>query len=100
MTIDAVSDWKTVAANKRAARDDLIPKSWLIEDPGTRNVQDVARSCGVLSPAELEITETEAPALVQKMLAKELTSEAVVTAFCKRAAIAQQLVSQAARFIR
>lgn len=93
MTVDKAQNWEKVAAGKCAARDALIPKSWLISDPGGRNVQSVAETCGVLSPEELQITDTEAPELVKKMVAKELTSEQVVTAFCKRAAIAQQLVS-------
>jgi len=91
----SVPSWETIAANKRAARDALIPKSWLIKvDDDVLDVTGVPRTCGVLTPEEVTITETEAPKLVQQMINKELTSEAVVTAFCKRAAIAQQLVSE------
>jgi amidase len=85
--------WDTIAAEKRAARDTLIPEAWRVSvDDSLLDVTDVPRTSGVLSPAEVEITETEAPELVRKMIDRELTSEAVVTAFCKRAAIAQQLV--------
>lgn len=87
--------WDAVAAEKRAERDARIPQSWLISFPDdVLDVTGVPRECGVLTPEEIIITETEAPKLVQQMIAKELTSEAVVTAFCKRAAIAQQLVSE------
>lgn len=87
--------WETIAANKRAARDALIPAAWLITvDDGLLDVTGVPRTCGALSPDEIKITETEAPKLVEQMIGRQLTSEAVVTAFCKRAAIAQQLVSR------
>lgn len=92
MTVNP-QDWEAVSAAKRAGRDALIPKAWIIKDVEERNVQSVAESCGVLSPEEIKITNTAAPELVKKMVNKELTSEQVVTAFCKRAAIAQQLVS-------
>lgn len=92
MTVTAA--WDKIAADKRAARDALIPKEWLIEvGDDVVDVMDVPAKCGVLSAAELDITELDAPTLVKKMVAKELSSEAVTTAFCKRAAIAQQLVS-------
>lgn len=45
-------------------------------------------------PPELDITETEATILVRKMVGGELKSREVTEAFCKRAAVAQQLVSQ------
>lgn len=95
MTVDTPQNWEAVSAGKRAARDALIPKAWLIKDVEERNVQAVAESCGVLTPEELKITDTDATELVKKMVAKELTSEQVVTAFCKRAAVAQQLVGLA-----
>ncbi|TXT06916.1 uncharacterized protein COLE_06247 [Cutaneotrichosporon oleaginosum] len=54
---------------------------------------DIPATCGVLSPQEVEITETPASELVKRLLSRELSSESVVTAFCKRAAIAQQLTN-------
>jgi len=55
---------------------------------------DVPRTCGILSEKELDITENyDATALVEKMAKGEFKSVEVVTAFCKRAAIAQQCVS-------
>jgi amidase len=86
--------WEDIAADKRRARDACIPQNWLVSvADDVLDVTGVPHTCGVLTPDELKITETEAPALVKQMLDKKLTSEAVVTAFCKRAAIAQQLVS-------
>lgn len=87
------SHWETIAANKRAARDALIPKAWRVSVPDdVLDVTHVPETCGVLSAAEIKITETDATDLVKQMLAKEITAEAVAVAFCKRAAIAQQLV--------
>ncbi|GMK58060.1 hypothetical protein CspeluHIS016_0500920 [Cutaneotrichosporon spelunceum] len=85
--------WEDVAAAKQAARAAAIPAEWTIEVSATANVMSVPATCGVLTPAEVKITETTAGPLVKKLLARELTSEAVVTAFCKRAAIAQQLTN-------
>ena len=50
-------------------------------------------SCGILSAEELEITNTtEGPKILHNIISRKWTSEAVATAFCKRAAIAQQLI--------
>ncbi|BEJ12517.1 hypothetical protein CspHIS471_0209770 [Cutaneotrichosporon sp. HIS471] len=90
----STTTWDKIAAEKRAARDALIPKEWLVEvADDVIDVMDIPAKSGVLSAAELEITETAAPALIKKMVDKELTSEAVTVAFCKRAAIAQQVTN-------
>ena len=58
------------------------------------SVLDVPRTCGILTEKELDITENyDATALVEKMAKGEFKSVEVVTAFCKRAAVAQQCVS-------
>lgn len=90
------TSWDKIASDKRAARDALIPKEWLIKAVAddVLDVTDIPAKSGVLSAAELEITETEAGDLIKKMVNKELTAEAVTVAFCKRAAIAQQVVSR------
>ncbi len=85
--------WSSVAAQKVATRDALIPKEWLIAQTDALNVMNVPKTCGVLSPVELQITETTAPELVSQMTTGTLKSYDVVLAFCKRAAVAQQLVS-------
>lgn len=85
--------WEDIAAAKQAARAAAIPMEWTIKAPDTANVMAIPATCGILTPAEVKITETPAGALVKSLLARELSSEAVVTAFCKRAAIAQQLTN-------
>ncbi|KAH5707320.1 hypothetical protein HBI81_243660 [Parastagonospora nodorum] len=93
---------KELAKSKRESVADLIPKDWILpaaltsqytETP-TLNVLDVPRTCGLLTVQELHIAEDyDATALVQLMSTAKLKSINVVTAFCKRAAIAQQCVS-------
>ena len=84
--------WEEVSRSKQAARDALIPKAWRIPPTDALNVMDVPRTCGVLSAKDLEMTELNAVQLVEQMVAGKLTSYEVTLAFCKRAAVAQQLV--------
>ncbi|OCF37149.1 amidase [Kwoniella heveanensis BCC8398] len=93
MTVPITAKWEDIASAKRAARDALIPEEWRIPDTAERNVINVPKKCGVLTPKELEITETEASVLVDRMIGGQLTSYEVTLAFCKRAAIAQQLTN-------
>lgn len=94
-----VADWKQLALSKRIATFNNIPKDWLlpIEQASTYtetspiSALDVPRTCGILTQKELDITENyDAVDLVALMTKGELTSVQVVTAFCKRAAIAHQ----------
>jgi Asp-tRNA(Asn)/Glu-tRNA(Gln) amidotransferase A subunit family amidase len=56
------------------------------------DVRSIPRTCGILNSKELEITEKyDATSLAQAIRSKSLTAEDVTTAFCKRAAIAQQV---------
>lgn len=67
-----------------------LPQS-LLDDP-PRDVTDIPRTCGILSPEEIRITEEyDAVGLAEAIAAKQLTAVAVTTAFCKRAIIAHQL---------
>lgn len=86
--------WETVRDAKQAERDARIPSAWRLKElPKGTNVMDVPRTCGILTPREIEITETCAVDLVKAMVDKKYTAEEVTTAFCKRAAIAQQLTN-------
>jgi amidase len=96
------ADWQAVAKSKKDSVAAKIPKDWLLPasltaqftETSTLNVLDVPQTCGLLTPAELSITQDhDATALVHLMTSGALSSLAVVTAFCKRAAIAQQCVS-------
>ena len=91
----ATSTWQAIAQRKRAERQSRIPKEWLLPSlpsPNTLDVRSIPRTCGILSSKELEITEKyDATSIAQAVSSKVLTAEEVATAFCKRAAIAQQL---------
>jgi amidase len=97
-----IADWQELAKSKRESVFAKIPKDWLLPtsqtsqytETSTISVLDVPRTCGILSESELDITENyDATDLVKMMAERQLKSVDVVTAFCKRAAIAQQCVS-------
>lgn len=94
-------DWKTIADEKARSVFETIPKEWLlpesymvdVDETSTKDVTSVPRECGILTPEEVDITESyDATDLLAKIAAGQFSSTAVATAFCKRAAIAQQLV--------
>jgi hypothetical protein len=91
------SDWRAIAERKRAARDALIPEAWRIPPAHMPNadgldVLHIPVQCGILSAAELEITDTSAEGILECIRNGKWTARAVCLAFCKRAAVAQQLV--------
>ena len=94
-------DWQSIAAEKRRVAFERIPESWRlpnsvlqVHSSNTPNsVLNMPRECQILSEQELEITEQyDAVALTEKLAVGDLCATAVITAFSKRAAIAQQLV--------
>lgn len=96
MDTSPLESWQTKVARKQLAVKAAIPSEWLI--PSTvvisSNVLKIPRQCGLLSEKELEITELyDAKQLLDELSNGGLSSAEVTTAFCKRAAIAQQLVT-------
>lgn len=90
--------WLELCNYKQAERERSIPAEWRI--PASRlstekkNLLDVPETCGILTEDEIKITsEFNAIELLEQIKSGKLSSEAVTIAFCKRAAIAQQLVS-------
>ncbi|KAJ5167215.1 uncharacterized protein N7482_005996 [Penicillium canariense] len=73
----------------------LSPAESITEGPnryGRVNVTEIPRTCGILTPKELEITEKyDVRGLVSAMTGGKLKAEDVIRGFCKRAAIAHQL---------
>ena len=68
-----------------------IPKSVLAKG---HSIFDIPLQSEILTNREVDITEKhEATDLIRKLASKEYSSLEVTTAFCKRAAIAQQLTS-------
>lgn len=87
-------EWEALAKDKRSRILSSIPVEWRIKDlPTTDSVMNFPSKSGIMSAEELAITESSAVDLVRKMAASELSSVAVTIAFCKRAALAHQLVS-------
>ncbi|OJI85009.1 hypothetical protein ASPTUDRAFT_119324 [Aspergillus tubingensis CBS 134.48] len=106
-----MSDYQSIAARKQQHLESLIPPEWRLDashipagmlsvaDSVTNpsysesiNVVDIPRICGLLTPHELHITEDyDIRSLLTELHSKRLTAEEVTRAFCKRAAIAQQL---------
>lgn len=73
-----IAPWQRIAQSKKARRDSAIPTDWQLHHgqvPEDRlNVIDVPVKCGILTPCEVEITETDAPVLVKKMINMEYSS--------------------------
>ncbi|KIX96407.1 uncharacterized protein Z520_07673 [Fonsecaea multimorphosa CBS 102226] len=95
-------EWRTLVERKRAEGAKAIPKEWRLSPSILESVNadadisvlDVPGKCGILTPKELEITETyDAVDLTTKIAAKELSAVEVTEAFCKRAAIAHQVTN-------
>jgi amidase len=88
-------DYRAIAAEKQLHRQAQIPKEWLLPQDYSSytNRMDVPITCGILSDEEINITSNfDATALLKKLRSGVWTAEQVTVAFCKRAAIAHQLV--------
>ena len=97
----ASKSWEAVVAAKIASLSQT-PNEWKISpdilsqltSDATANVIDAPAECQVLSTEEISITEKySATELLQMISQQKLSSKDVTTAFCKRAAVAHQLVS-------
>lgn len=99
--------WETRAEEKQKECQNLIPEAWKLPTEVTETLRypletsrnnlmelDIPRRSGILTARELQITEAyDVGHLLKALVAGELTALEVTVAFCKRAAIAQQLVS-------
>jgi len=92
-----IKNYQVIAAEKRAQQWNKIPKGWRIQAErfqNATNVMDIPLTCGLLNETESRITsDYDATALLEKLKAGVWSVEQVAVAFCKRAAIAHQLVS-------
>ncbi len=85
--------WEKTASDKKARIAASIPQEWRLKsEPTEDSVMDYPKKSGIMSDDEIAITESTATELVAQMASGKLTSVAVTTAFCKRAALAHQLV--------
>ncbi len=94
-------DWRALVAAKRTQVAKALPQEWrlpssileTVSPTADISVLDVPAKCGLLTEKEIAITENhDATDLIANMAAKELSSFEVTLAFCKRAAIAHQVV--------
>lgn len=90
--------WEDISQRKRAERQSKIPKEWLLPDSITSSTASpisLLQSNNFLSQDEEYLTSAkhDATSLLQKLATSEITSTALATAFCKRAAIAHQLTN-------
>lgn len=94
-----IPEWQELVARKRQECQQKIPSEWtlsaeLLKAPPHLLEYDVPRRSGILSKLELDLTENyTATQLLAKLASGQTSSLALTTALCKRAAIAQQLVS-------
>lgn len=94
-----VAKWEEIAETKRAELAYTIPTEWVIPDnikpPESQlDVTGFPEQSGWFTPKELEITSKSATEILAKTTTGQWTAEEVTWAFCKRAAVAQQLVWQ------
>ncbi|KAK3672393.1 hypothetical protein LTR78_007700 [Recurvomyces mirabilis] len=89
-------DYLAVGRRKREQRSALIPAKWRLSEEAGRTlpVTSTPETCGRLSRREVEITSRyDAVELQSKIRTRELSAEETTLAFCKRAAIAQQVTN-------
>jgi len=88
--------YKEIASIALKRREAAIPREYLLPEQSLanlpRNLTTVPKTSGHFTPEELEIIETNAEDILVKVKEKIWTSLVVTKAFCKAAAVAQQLV--------
>ncbi|KAH6884278.1 amidase [Thelonectria olida] len=89
--------YKAIGIAKRLQRNSKIPQEWTVPPEKLQEQTgflDLPVTCGVLTDDECDITSNyDATALLEKLKAGVWSCEQVTVAFCKRAAIAQQMVN-------
>jgi amidase len=93
----ALKRFQAISNRKRSILHSLIPLEWrLSQHPRALplDLRPLVSESNILTPNELSITSSyDATSLSELIRSRELSSEAVTMAFCKRAAIAQQLTN-------
>ncbi|KAK7953856.1 hypothetical protein PG988_014550 [Apiospora saccharicola] len=89
--------WEELAADKRAATLDKIPKSWRLSESDlldAKKQRDLTGSfiCKFLTEEAIAITAQSTTQIASEIQAGHLSAVQVATAFCRRAAIAHQTV--------
>ena len=96
-----MAGWNALIADKLRDRASKIPPDWVLPEAVLSQINqdtdisafDISRRHRLLTREEIRITESyDAQGLHRDIIEGRLTSLQVCKAFCKRAAIAQQLV--------
>jgi len=96
--MSALQTWEEKAEQKRISLYNLIPQEWrlsesIIKNP-PKNLTIIPSQCGILSKLDLEITEiNDIEELAYRIAQGKYSAVQVTEAYCKRAAIAHQLVN-------
>ncbi|GJE86082.1 general amidase [Phanerochaete sordida] len=88
--------WQDLAADKKQRQAACIPKEWVITPPADTvlDVRTIPDECGLLTPKEVEITNTtDVQNILNNLATGKWSSLETTLAFYKRAIIAQQLVN-------
>ncbi|KAL2877018.1 hypothetical protein SGCOL_007637 [Colletotrichum sp. CLE4] len=102
-----MADWEQIARKHRKEQKEKIPSAWLLDNDKLSQLRGVgtaeegrlidlqaAKNSGILDSKEIDITENyTARELVRYLRLGVLSAEKVANAYCKRAAVAQQLDS-------
>ncbi|KAI1620801.1 amidase signature domain-containing protein [Exophiala viscosa] len=96
--------WQPKVEKCQKILQDSLNPAWLLPaeqlPPADQlNVASFADSCKLLTPRELEITQTNATDLVAQMAAGKLSAVETATAFLKRAHVGHQLLNFAVEFL-
>lgn len=94
-TVDP-SSWQEVARRRQHEINSAIPEVYHVPAAllSGRKLIDLPESSGILNDRELKITSMTAAGLLKQIHNETYTSVEVATAFCKRASIVHQAVSQ------
>ena len=89
--------WQDRANAHRASLHDKIPTAWRLSDGDIADAREQINLTGpyiekYLSDDEVAITQTDSLHLLERMGAGAWTARRVAEAFCKRAALAEQMV--------
>ncbi|CAK7275178.1 hypothetical protein SEPCBS57363_006547 [Sporothrix epigloea] len=100
LTQPPAKSWQSIVAAKQAEQLSRIPEAWrltpeMLPAEGTIDLRPLASTGGILSERELLITgETyDATSLAAEVAKGTYSATETITAFCKRAAVGQQLCS-------
>ena len=85
--------WEDLCNEARAKRYSLIPREWIIDESEQVPTNVVSIPGKYLSENEVEITQASTATILHNIHRGQWSAYCVVSAFCHRAAIAQQLVN-------